>query len=137
MVVNKGVARPLPVTVMEPARPPRQPLAKTVNVTVASVVPLELGKLISCGELLLAAQAQLACTRNAPLPPPTAKFCELGDRPNLHAAAVCVMFTGVLAIFSDPIRLTPKGFASTEKVTVPEPLEPLAVGAVMCSQVTE
>src|SRR6266702_4230039 len=84
------------------------------------------------------AQAQLAVTKIAPLPPVTGKPSELGERLKLQTAASCVTFTNGDVVFSVetvmvPVRVTPSGFGSTENVNEPLPVITWSLAAARCS----
>ena len=68
------------------------------------------------------------------------KFCDTGVRPNLHAAAACVMWIRfgprTVVTVTSVERVNPKGFASTENVIVPVPVWFVGTTAVMCTQVS-
>jgi hypothetical protein len=128
-VLVSGLARALPLRTMIPLREVTQVFPATVNGTVALAVPpavLE-GMLTQLPTLLLTAQAQLAVTDTAPLPPLTEKFCEAGEKLKLQGAASCVMATNgkrVPTVWTVmvPLRIWPNAFASVEKVNEPEPV---------------
>src|SRR5689334_2451160 len=80
------LARPLPLMVIDPLREGRHGLALTLNGTVALVMPpADCDGICSQGPALLAtAQAQLAVTFTAPVPPLTEKFCDAGEKLKLQ-----------------------------------------------------
>ena len=98
-------------------------LAATVNVTVASPLPL-VAPSVSHGTLLDAVHAQPACaasTRSVAVPPEAPKFCVDAVTVNVHGNAACVIVKVCPAIVSVPVRSDP-GLAAIANATVPFPL---------------